>query len=112
MNPYQFCEGLTDTGVGAAAEDDAARGSTPYPEACTSSAHCVNQTTAANLKFLILIASLLHPSLCEIRSKRAVSAKSRRPALQSKGHGSSRRCGQLSQSVYNCAQQCAADVAM
>ena len=61
MDPYQFCEGLTDTGVGAAAEDDAARGSTPYPEACTSRAHCANQTTAADLNLLILIASLLHP---------------------------------------------------
>ena len=60
MSPYQFCEGLTDTGVGAA-EDDAARGSTPYPEACTSSAHCANQTTAIDLKILILISSLLHP---------------------------------------------------
>lgn len=60
MDPYQFCEGLTDTGVGAA-EDDAARGSTPYPEACTSSTHCANQTTAIAVKFLILISSLLHP---------------------------------------------------
>ena len=60
MDPYQFCDGLTDTGVGAA-EGDAARGSTPYPEACTSSAHCANQTTAVDLKLLILIASLLQP---------------------------------------------------
>ncbi len=60
MNPYQFCEGLTDTGVGAA-EDDAARGIKPDPEACTSSTHCANQTTAVNLKLLILISSLLQP---------------------------------------------------
>ena len=60
MTPYQFCEGLTDTGVGAA-EDVVARGSKPYPEACTSSTHCANQTTAVEPKLLILISSLLHP---------------------------------------------------
>ena len=79
MSPYQFCEGLTDTGVGVA-EDDAARGSRPYPEACTTSAHCANQTTAVAHKPLILIPSLLHtPNQSGIRPKRIVSANSGRP---------------------------------
>ena len=75
MDPYQFCDGLTDTGVGAAAaEDDAARGSTPSPEACTSSAHCANQTTAVNFKLLIVIASLLQPPTNAIIAQIELSA--------------------------------------
>ena len=81
MSPYQFCEGLTDIGVGVA-EDDATRGSRPYPEACTSSTHCAKQTIAMALNPLILIPSLLHtPNQSEIRSKRIVSADSGRPSV-------------------------------